>query len=191
MVVVSMVNAPKVIEELQAIVGGEFVQAMTSLDAYRVDGRVPWAVVIPGDINQLAAVLALAHREELAIVPWGGGTTMAMGHPPERLDLVLSLARLNRVLEHEPADLTASVQAGITMDALQAQLEAVGNGGPSIRLYPLQQRSGECWHPMPVDLSACCTAQRVTCSSALPWYTPMAGSRKLGGRSPRTSPAMI
>jgi glycolate oxidase FAD binding subunit len=47
---------------------------------------------------------------------------MGLGHPPERLDVVLSLARLNRVLEHEPADLTARVQAGIPMAALQAQL---------------------------------------------------------------------
>src|SRR5262245_62296610 len=118
-----MVDLSKVLEALQAIVGVEFVQAMSSLDAYQVDGRSPWAVVSPADIDQVAAVLALAHHEELAVVPWGGGTTMAMGHPPERLDLILSLARLNRVLEHEPADLTASVQAGITMAALQAQLE--------------------------------------------------------------------
>src|SRR5215218_4419742 len=117
-----MVDASKVIEELQAIVGVEFVQAMTSLDAYRVDGRGPWAVVIPGDINQVAAALALAHREALAVVPWGGGTTMAMGHPPERLDLVLSLQRLTHVLEHEPADLTATVQAGITMADLHHHL---------------------------------------------------------------------
>ena len=122
MVAAFMADAFKVIEELLAIVGVESVQAMSALDAYNVDGRAPWAVIIPGDINQLAAVLALAHREKLAVVPWGGGTTMAMGHPPERLDLVLSLARLDRVLEHEPADLTACVQAGITMAALQAQL---------------------------------------------------------------------
>jgi glycolate oxidase FAD binding subunit len=122
MVADSMVDASKIIEELQAIVGVEWVQAMTALDAYRVDDRTPWAVVVPGDIEQVAAVLALAHREELAVIPWGGGTTMAMGHLPERLDLVLSLAQLNRVLEHEPADLTATVQAGITMAALQAHL---------------------------------------------------------------------
>src|SRR5262244_744775 len=108
-----MVDASKVIEELQTIGGVECVQALTPLDAYHIDGRAPWAVVVPGDIHQMAAVLALAHREELAVVPWGGGTTMAMGQPPERFDLVLSLARLNRVLEHEPADLTATVQAGI------------------------------------------------------------------------------
>jgi glycolate oxidase FAD binding subunit len=122
MVVAAMVDASKVVEELQAIVGVESVEALTSPNAYRVDGHMPWAVVLPGDIEQVAAVLALAHREELAVVPWGGGTTMAMGHPPERLDLVLSLARLNRLLEHEPADLTASVQAGITVDALQMHL---------------------------------------------------------------------
>jgi glycolate oxidase FAD binding subunit len=122
MVAAAMVDASKVIEELQAIVGVEYVQAMTSLDAYRVDGMAPWTVVIPGDISQVAAVLASAHREGLAVVPWGGGTTMAMGHPPERLDLVLSLARLNGVMEHEPADLTATVQAGVTMAELQAQL---------------------------------------------------------------------
>jgi glycolate oxidase FAD binding subunit len=122
---------------------------MTSLNAYRIDGRAPWAVVIPGDIAQVAAVLALAHREELAVVPWGGGTTMAMGHPPERLDLVLSLARLNRVLEHEPADLTASVQAGISMAALQAQLG-----------------SHRQWWPVDPPLSATATVGGVLASNA-------------------------
>jgi glycolate dehydrogenase FAD-binding subunit len=149
MVVASMVDAAKVIEELQAIVGIEFVQALTSLDAYRIDGRAPWAVVIPGDITQIAAVLALAYGEELAVVPWGGGTTMAMGHPPERLDLVLSLARLNRVLEHEPADLTASVQAGITMDALQMQLG-----------------SGQQWWPIDPPLPATATVGGVLATNA-------------------------
>jgi glycolate oxidase FAD binding subunit len=149
MVAASMVDVSKVIEELQEIVGVDFVQAMTSLNAYRVDGRAPWAVVIPGDIAQVAAVLALAHREELAVVPWGGGTTMAMGHPPERLDLVLSLARLNRVLEHEPADLTASVQAGISMAALQAQLG-----------------SHRQWWPVDPPLSATATVGGVLASNA-------------------------
>ncbi len=144
-----MADASKVIEELLAIVGVECVQAMSALDAYNVDGRAPWAVITPGDINQLAAVLALAHREELAVVPWGGGTTMAMGHPPERLDLVLSLARLDRVLEHEPADLTARVQAGITMAALQAQLG-----------------SRRQWWPVDPPLSATATVGGVLASNA-------------------------
>lgn len=121
-----MVDASKLIDELSDIVGDEFLQTTTSLDAYRVDGRVPWAIVAPGDVDQVAAVLALAQREELAVIPWGGGTTMGMGHPPERLDIVLCLQRLNRMLEHEPADLTATTQAGITMADLQRHLGSRG-----------------------------------------------------------------
>ena len=125
-----MVDASELIEELSQIVGAPFVQATTSMGAYRVDGQEPWAVVSPGDIDEMSAVLALAHRQELAVVPWGGGTTMAMGHPPERLDIVLSLSRLDRVLDHEPADLTATVQAGITMADLQTHLASRGQWWP-------------------------------------------------------------
>jgi glycolate oxidase FAD binding subunit len=121
-----MVDASKVIEALHDIVGAEFVRSPTSDEACCVDGQAPWVVVVPADVNQVAAVLALAHREELALVPWGGGTTMSMGHPPERLDIVLCLQRLNRVLEHEPADLTATAQAGISMAELQ---QGLGSGG--------------------------------------------------------------
>jgi glycolate oxidase FAD binding subunit len=125
-----MVDAAKLIEELKAVVGDAFVQALTPLDAYHVDGRTPWAVVSPGDIDQVAAVMLLAHRETLAVVPWGGGTTMAMGHPPDRLDIVLSLQRMTRILEHEPADLTATVQAGIPMTELRRQLGSRGQWWP-------------------------------------------------------------
>jgi glycolate oxidase FAD binding subunit len=125
-----MTDVSKLIDELTSIVGAEFVQTTLATNAYRVDGRAPWAVVAPGDVDQLAAVLALAHCEELAVVPWGGGTTMALGHPPERLDIVLALPRLNRVLEHEPADLTATVQAGTTMADLQRRLGRRGQWWP-------------------------------------------------------------
>jgi glycolate oxidase FAD binding subunit len=122
----TMTDVAGLIDELSDLVGDEFIQTSAALDAYRVDGSTPWAVVFPGDVEQVAALLTLAQREELAVIPWGGGTMMGMGYPPERLDIVLCLQRLNRVLEHEPADLTATVQAGITMAALQNQL---GNRG--------------------------------------------------------------
>ena len=105
---------------------------------------------------------------------------MAMGHPTRPLDLVLSLARLNRVLEHEPADLTATVQAGITVWLRCRQLGSRRQWWPLDPPLPATQRLGECWRPIAVGLSACCTARRATCSSASPWCTPMAASRKLG-----------
>jgi len=125
-----MTDVSGLIDELSDIVGDKFIQTSPALDAYRVDGYVPWAVVFPGDADQVAALMALAQREELAVIPWGGGTMIGMGHPPERLDIVLCLQRLNRVVEHEPADLTATTQAGITMAALQGYLGGRGQWWP-------------------------------------------------------------
>src|SRR5262245_54792722 len=99
-----MSDAAKVVEALQASVGIEWCRTIIPVHAYRVDGCAPWAVVLPGTVHEVSAVLSVAYREALALIPWGGGTTMSLGHPPERLDLILSLARLNGLLAHEPAD---------------------------------------------------------------------------------------
>jgi glycolate oxidase FAD binding subunit len=51
---------------------------------------------------------------------------MGLGAPPRDGAVVVGTRRLHRILEHEPGDLTATVEAGITMDALQASLLAKG-----------------------------------------------------------------
>jgi glycolate oxidase FAD binding subunit len=117
-----MSNISRLINELSAIVGSPFIQAPPLPDAYRVDEQVPWAVVSPGSSAEVAAILAVAHREELAVVPWGGGTGMSLGRPLERMDIVLRLHRLDKLMAHEPADLTATAEAGILCSALQHQL---------------------------------------------------------------------
>jgi glycolate oxidase FAD binding subunit len=117
-----MSDVAQMIDELTAIVGSPFIQAPPPPDTYRVDERVPWAVVSPGSGDEVAAVLALAQREELAVVPWGGGTGMRLGRPLERLDIALRLHRLNKLLAHEPADLTATAEAGILCGDLQDRL---------------------------------------------------------------------
>jgi glycolate oxidase FAD binding subunit len=93
---------------------------------YVLDGRAPEAVVLPGTKEEVAAVLLAAGEVDLPVTPWGGGTKMGIGAPPQRLGLVVGLKRLNRLLEHEPGDLTATVQAGMTLGALQRELGARG-----------------------------------------------------------------
>jgi glycolate oxidase FAD binding subunit len=90
--------------------------------AFTVDGRAPRAVVSPRSVEEVARCLALAHAEGLAVVLSGQGTRLHWGNPPSRLDVVLSLARLDRVLAHEPADLTVSVEAGVPLSRLNAIL---------------------------------------------------------------------
>ncbi|MEP7187737.1 MAG: FAD-binding oxidoreductase, partial [Roseiflexaceae bacterium] len=87
--------------------------------SYAVQRVVPTCVVAPGSLEELSAVMRVAYERRAAVVPWGGGTQQNIGAPPAKVDLVVRTERLDRVLIHEPDDLTISVEAGITLGALQ------------------------------------------------------------------------
>lgn len=114
------------LDKLRAIVGPPHVLTGVALGPYVVEGRTPDAVVFPGSVDEVRAVVSAAAGAGVPVTPWGGGTAAAVGTPPARTGLVLALTRLNRLLEHEPGDLTASVEAGLTVAALQAALRARG-----------------------------------------------------------------
>src|SRR5262249_56796809 len=87
------------------------------LAAAAIDGICPSWVVRPGSIEQLSRILALAHDAGLAVIPRGSGSALELGSPPARADLVVDLCGLDRVIEHNPADLTVTVQAGVSARA--------------------------------------------------------------------------
>ncbi len=110
--------------QFRAIVGDQSVWEGASEDA--VAGVVPRLVVAPGSEQEVAEVLRCADAGGLAVIPRGGGTKLEWGNPPARADVVLSMAQLNRVVEHAWADLTVTVEAGCTVSALQAALAEHG-----------------------------------------------------------------
>jgi glycolate oxidase FAD binding subunit len=114
-----------VIKELINIVG-ESNLLTSDLDLYMVEGQVPKAVVFPGTVQEISEILALADKEGVGVIPRGSGTKMYLGGIPKRVDLVLSLTRLNQILEYEAADLTVMTQAGITLADLQSTLAQRG-----------------------------------------------------------------
>jgi glycolate oxidase FAD binding subunit len=89
---------------------------------HAVAGITPRFVAAPISVTGVSQVLALASAHHLAVVPAGAGARLGWGASPRRVDILLSLARLDRVLAHEPADLTLSVECGATLDALEAVL---------------------------------------------------------------------
>lgn len=91
---------------------------------YAIDGQQPFIVCFPASIDEVSAALALAERERVAVIPWGSGSKIGLGSIPKAADMVLCTRRLNRVLEHTPADLTVTVQAGIGLAELQHVLAA-------------------------------------------------------------------
>ncbi len=88
----------------------------------RVDGEVPPQVAEPGSPEAFAGVLAHASAERLTTVTRGGGTKLSWGRPPAAVDLVVSTSRLKRLIAHRHGDLTATVQAGMTLGDLNAAL---------------------------------------------------------------------
>src|SRR5262245_24526422 len=130
----NQVPAP-LVDTLRGIVGAAHVLTGADCAPYIVDGRTPDAVVVPGTKEEVAAVVVAAAEAGVPILPWGGGTRMSLGAPPPRLGVVLVLRRLNKLIEHEPGDLTTTAEAGITMTALQGEL---GKRGQWLSLDPAQ-----------------------------------------------------
>jgi glycolate oxidase FAD binding subunit len=118
-----VVELKKALEELIGIAGPDRLKTDPSVTAqYAVDGVIPKAVVFPKDTRMVAALVQCACRGNLAIVPWGSGTKMAMGNPPKRLDLVVCMARMNHMLDVDTANLTITVEAGVKFRDVQARL---------------------------------------------------------------------
>lgn len=112
-------------KELQPVVGHAFVSdSLETRTQFAVQRCVPGCVVAPATVEELSAVLQVAHTQGAMVAPWGGGTQQALGNAPERLDLVVRTRRLDRILIHEPDDLTISVEAGMTLGALRRHLAA-------------------------------------------------------------------
>ncbi|HEU4329240.1 MAG TPA: FAD-binding oxidoreductase [Roseiflexaceae bacterium] len=97
-----------------------------SCAAYAVQGIVPGCVAAPASLEELSAVMRMAAELRASVTPWGGGTQQQIGGPPARLDLVLRTDLLDRVLIHEPDDLTISVEAGMALGALRRHLAGFG-----------------------------------------------------------------
>jgi glycolate oxidase FAD binding subunit len=110
------------LEKLGSIVGTEHLVSGIGLSPYVIEGRTPDAAVFPGSVEEVQAIVALACEAGLPVVPWGGGTAVSIGMPASWSGLVLGLSRLNRILEHEPGDLTVTLQAGVTIAELQGAL---------------------------------------------------------------------
>jgi glycolate oxidase FAD binding subunit len=95
-------------------------------EADAVDGVRPELVAEPASVPEASELLRAASRAGLRTVFAGGGSKLGLGNPPERLDLLVSTRRLQRVLEHAAGDLVVKVEAGARLADLQDALAPAG-----------------------------------------------------------------
>jgi len=94
-----------------------------------VDGVLPRDIIEPLSAEDVAATLASA-KQRASLVIRGGGTKLGWGRTPASVDILLSTKRLNALVAHEHADLTATVQAGARLDDVNRALARHGQWLP-------------------------------------------------------------
>ena len=115
-------------KSLEAVIGGEaLITDPAQLAGYTVDGIIPKAVAKPDSVEAAAEVIKWANANRASLVPRGGGVLNSLGGQLKSADLVLSTARLNRILDIDPANLTVTVQAGVIFGDLQDLVSGVEN----------------------------------------------------------------
>jgi len=120
-----------IIEQLQQAIGAEKVlSSPVDLIAYSFDGtfeqHLPDVAVLPETNEEVSAVVRIASQYDVPIVPRGMSSGLAGGSIPIRGGIVLSLTRMNRILEIDEENMTATVQAGVVTADLQAEVEKRG-----------------------------------------------------------------
>ena len=119
------------LDGLRALVGDSHVRTDPSaLDTYGADalkrGHAPDVVVLPDGADQVSAVMKLCARFQVPLVPRGAGTGYTGGSVPVRGGVVLSLERMNRILEIDEENLIALVEPNVVTGDLQAAVEKIG-----------------------------------------------------------------
>ena len=125
---------PSVINELKTIVGASHVLTDSEkMEAYSHDetdaaeyGHMPEAVVLPATTEEVAEVVRLANREVIPITPRGAGSGLSGGAIPSLGGIILSLERMNRLIELDRENMTATVEAGMVTNDLAQTVQGEG-----------------------------------------------------------------
>ena len=125
---------PDIITKLKAIVGDKkVVTDQDIIEPYSHDevpdshyAHMPDAVVFPETTEQVAAVVKFANEYLIPLVPRGAGTGLACGAVPSLGGIVLSLEKMNKVLEINTDSLYIVVEPGVRTDDIQKAVKSEG-----------------------------------------------------------------
>jgi glycolate oxidase FAD binding subunit len=141
-----------VIRIVRDVLGDGALAAGDAIGAFAVDGRAPQCVAYPETIDGLSRCAMALYGAGLAVIPVGNGSHLHLGRPPHAYDVALSTRRLRRVVAHEAADLTVTVEAGCTLAELNDVLGSVRQVLPLDPPHPERRTVGaiiatDAWGP--------------------------------------------
>ncbi len=126
-----MTPTTDILTQLETTLGADYVRtddqsrAIYGTDALK-RGHPADVVVFPANTAEVAAVVRLCAEHRLPMVPRGGGTGYTGGAVPTRGGVVISLERMNRILEIDEANLIAIVEPNVVTGDIQDAVEKLG-----------------------------------------------------------------
>ncbi|QBR72358.1 FAD-binding oxidoreductase [Beijerinckiaceae bacterium] len=122
----------KIVAALRKIVPGEgVIEPEAGRRVYESDGltayrTLPLVVVLPETVEQVSAVLAYCHENNVKVVPRGAGTSLSGGALPLEDGILLSMMKFNRVKDIDFDNRCATVEPGVTNLAITSAVEHRG-----------------------------------------------------------------
>ena len=107
------------ISELTRIVGADGIRASNAekhvyaFDAYTLEKQLPGVVVLPRSTEEVSAVARLCHASSISMVPRGAGTGLAGGATAKDDQVLISMARMNRILHVDVPNRRLRAQSGV------------------------------------------------------------------------------
>jgi glycolate oxidase FAD binding subunit len=130
-------TADRLAQRFAAELGDDSVAANPAqLVSHKVDGQLPALLCRPANEAQLSVALRLCAEHEATVIPWGGGTAIALGNAPRHMDVVISTERLARIIDHDHANLTVSAESGVVLARLQGELANEHQFAPLEAAFP-------------------------------------------------------
>ncbi|MDJ0635617.1 MAG: FAD-binding oxidoreductase, partial [Xenococcaceae cyanobacterium MO_188.B29] len=125
-----MINA--IATQLKSVIESEELVQVTEAETYWqekirqvvVDSAASAYLVFPSTVEKLAEIVKWATQEKYRIIPCGNGSKLDWGGLSQDIQLIVSTQKCDRLIEHAVGDLTVTVEAGIKLTDLQAQLQA-------------------------------------------------------------------
>jgi glycolate oxidase len=120
----------RILQEFRAIVGERgLISSAEELHTYECDGLtnfrvMPLAVLLPSDAQQVQGIVRICHREKIPFVARGSGTGLSGGALPVKDGVVISLARMNRIVEVDYDNARMVVEPGVINLDVTAYVQA-------------------------------------------------------------------
>src|ERR1035441_8088832 len=109
---------PRILDQFRAIVGKGLITETSQLHTYECDGLtnfrvLPQAVLLPTSTAEVQAIVRICQREKIPFVARGSGTGLRRGALPVENGAVISLTRMNRILEVDLPNARVVVEPGV------------------------------------------------------------------------------